>query len=192
VARSSWRWVRPSATESTAWLWAKSLLNALLFFALFVVALPWLAHGLVSVPVPMPAPIPVLGGGLLFFGGLFTWLRCLDVFSRRGRGTPFPLDAPRHLVTSGPFAVVRNPIMAAELSVIWGEAFYLASLGTLLYAALASALAHFLVIRVEEPELRQRFGEAYEHYCRRVPRWLPGPPRRRGGPPAPPAGSARR
>ena len=177
------RWVRPSVTASTVWLWAKSLLNAGLFFALFMGALPWLAHHLLSFEVPIPAAIRILGGGLLFIAGLFTWLRCLDDFSRRGGGTPFPLDAPRHLVTSGPFAVVRNPIMAAELSVIWGEAFYVASLGVLLYAALTSVLAHFLVTRVEEPELRQRFGEAYEHYCRRIPRWLPRPPRRRGGPP---------
>ena len=150
----------------------------MLFFALFMGALPWLAHHLLSLEVPIPAAIRLPGGGLLFVAGLATWLRCLDDFSRRGGGTPFPLDAPRHLVTSGPFAVVRNPIMAAELAVIWGEAFYLASLGTLLYAALASALAHLLVIRVEEPELRQRFGEAYEHYRRRVPRWIP---RRHGG-----------
>jgi protein-S-isoprenylcysteine O-methyltransferase Ste14 len=71
--------------------------------------------------------------------------------------------------------------MAAELSVIWGVAFYVASLGVLLYAALTSVLAHLAVTRVEEPELRQRFGEAYADYCRRIPRWLPRPLRRRGG-----------
>ena len=177
------RWVRPSVTESTVWLWAKSLLDAALFFALFMAALPWLAHQLLPFQVPIPTAIRVPGGGLLFVGGLLTWLRCLDVFSRRGAGTPFPLDAPRRLVTSGPFAVVRNPIMAAELCVIWGEALYTASLGVLLYAASTSVLAHIVVTRVEEPELRQRFGEAYEQYCRRTPRWLPRPSQRRRGPP---------
>ena len=80
------------------------------------------------------------------------------MFSRRGRGTPFPLDAPRHLATEGPFARLRNPIMAAELVVIWGVAFYFGSLGVLVYAAAMTALAHWLVLRVEEPELRSRFG----------------------------------
>ena len=83
------------------------------------------------------------------------------------------LDAPRHLVTSGPFARVRNPIIAGEAAVIWGEALYLSSLGVLLYAILFTLAGHRAVVSVEEPELRKRFGERYEVYCRRVPRWLP-------------------
>jgi len=154
-------------------LWAKSLLNALLFFAVFMLALPWLAHRLLPAAVPLPRPLAALLGGTLFAGGLALWLACLDRFSRRGRGTPFPLDAPRHLVTSGPFAWVRNPIMAAELAVIWGEAIFVASLGVLSYAALVTLVAHVVVVRIEEPELRERFGEQYEAYARRTPRWLP-------------------
>ena len=49
----------------------------------------------------------------------------------------------------------------------------MASLGVLLYAGAISALAHLLVVTIEEPELRDRFGESYEDYCQKVPRWLP-------------------
>jgi protein-S-isoprenylcysteine O-methyltransferase Ste14 len=63
--------------------------------------------------------------------------------------------------------------MAAELSVIWAIALHVASLGVALYAAAITALAHVLVVHVEEPELRARFGPRYDAYCRRVPRWLP-------------------
>ena len=101
------------------------------------------------------------------------------LFSRRGGGTPFPLDAPRELVTGGPFAAVRNPIMLAELAVIWAEVLWFASLGILLYALVISVLAHLSVVWVEEPELRRRFGEGYQVYARRVPRWLPRLPARR-------------
>ena len=31
----------------------------------------------------------------------------------------------------------------------------------------------------EEAHLRERFGDAYGHYCRAVRRWLPLPPRQR-------------
>jgi protein-S-isoprenylcysteine O-methyltransferase Ste14 len=68
----------------------------------------------------------------------------------------------------------------AELLVIWGVALHLASLGPLLYAAAISLLAHLLVVHVEEPELRSRFGEPYDVYRRDVPRWLPDLRRRRG------------
>ena len=72
--------------------------------------------------------------------------------------------------------------MAAEIMVIWAEAFYFASLGMLVYAALISIAGHLMVVRVEEPELRERFGESYEAYCRDVPLWVPRPGRRSRSP----------
>ena len=59
------------------------------------------------------------------------------------------------------------------MMVIWGEALYFTSLGIVLYAVLMTSFAQWVVVRVEEPELRERFGEAYESYCQRVPRWIP-------------------
>ena len=44
--------------------------------------------------------------------------------------------------------------------------------GTWLLWALCFPGVH-LVVRLEERELRERFGTAYEAYCRRVPRYLP-------------------
>ncbi len=164
---------RPSTTESTALLWGKSLLNAVLFFCVFMVALPWAAHHLLSAMLPLPVSLRTWGGAILFTVGVAVWIACLDAFSRRGRGTPLPSDAPRHLVTDGLFAVVRNPIIAAETLVIWGEALYFSSLGVVGYAVLMTFYAHWIVVRIEEPELRERFGESYETYCRNVPRWLP-------------------
>ena len=63
--------------------------------------------------------------------------------------------------------------MVAELAVIWAGALYLASLGATLYAIAISVGAHVMVVHIEEPELRKRFGESYAEYCRSVPRWLP-------------------
>jgi protein-S-isoprenylcysteine O-methyltransferase Ste14 len=169
--------IRPSETRSTLALWAKSLLNAVLFFAVFMVGLPWLAHRLLPLALPIPQGPRVAVAVVLLVIGVVMWLRCLDTFSRHGRGTPLPMDAPRHLVTGGLFSFMRNPIMAAELLVIWAVALYFASAGVVLYAAAISAVAHLLVVYVEEPELRQRFGERYDDYCRNVPRWLPTPRR---------------
>jgi protein-S-isoprenylcysteine O-methyltransferase Ste14 len=173
--------IRPSTTKSTAALWAKSLLNAVLFFCLFMVALPALAHWLYPRPLPLAEGLRRGVAGVLAVVGLAAWIACLDTFSRRGRGTPLPVDAPRELVTTGLFALVRNPIMVGELMVIWGAALYLGSWGAVLYAAAITAGGHFSVCLVEEPELRKRFGATYDDYCRRVPRWLPRLRRRRVG-----------
>ena len=164
---------RPSTTESTAAIWAKSLLGAFLFFGIFMAALPWAAHHLLPTMLPLPALLRTRGGAALFVVGLGVWLACLDAFSRRGRGTPAPTDAPRHLVSDGLHGVIRNPIIAAEMMVIWGEALYFTSLGIIGYAVLMTLFAQWVVVRVEEPELRERFGEAYRSYCQRVPRWIP-------------------
>lgn len=167
------RVIRPSTTRSTRALWAKSLLNAVLFFAIFMVALPALARRLLPLELPFPPVLRTWVAGVLAIAGVAAWLACLDTFSRHGRGTPLPADAPRHLVTRGLYRYVRNPIMAAELTVVWALTFHLASAGVLIYALLISAGAHGMVVHIEEPELRKRFGESYEAYCRRVPRWLP-------------------
>jgi protein-S-isoprenylcysteine O-methyltransferase Ste14 len=180
------RAIRPSTTRSTGALWAKSLLNAVLFFCVFMLALPWLAQLLLPLPRVVPAGLSRWPAAALFVAGLGLWIACLDTFSRRGRGTPLPMDAPRELVTTGPFGVIRNPIMAGELLVIWGEALWLGSLGVVLYALLISAGAAAAVRLVEEPELHRRFGAGYQDYCSRVPRWLPRPGGGRRRAPAPP------
>jgi protein-S-isoprenylcysteine O-methyltransferase Ste14 len=167
------RAIRPSTTRSTAALWGKSLLNAVLFFAIFMVGLPALAHYLLPGALPLPRGPRLWLAGALALVGIAAWIGCLDTFSRQGRGTPLPADAPRQLVTTGLFRRIRNPIMAAELLVIWAVALYLASVGALLYAVAMSIGAHLAVVYVEEPELRKRFGASYEAYCRSVPRWIP-------------------
>lgn len=164
---------KPSTTQSTAALWTKSLVGAFLFFGVFMVVLPAAPHYLLPTVLPLPPLLRTWGGGALFIVGVGVWTICLDAFSRRGRGTPAPTDAPRHLVTDGLHGLMRNPLIAGELMVIWGEALYFSSLGFIGYAVLMTFFAQWVVVRVEEPELRARFGEHFEAYCRDVPRWLP-------------------
>ena len=169
--------IRPSTTHGTAALWAKSAFNALWFFAVFMAALPAVAAWAWPGQLPLPGLPRRLVAAVLGTGGLALWISCLDHFARRGRGTPFPLDAPRQLVTSGPFGWSRNPIIVGELAVVWAVALWTATAGIAAYALLVTIAAPVVVTRIEEPELRERFGAAYDDYCRRVPRWLPRRPR---------------
>lgn len=83
-------------------------------------------------------------------------------------------DERTQLVTSGPFALVRNPIYAAMLPTALGLTLLVPSWVALLgFAGLLVALE--LQVRVvEEPYLRQVHGRAYADYAARVGRFVPG------------------
>jgi protein-S-isoprenylcysteine O-methyltransferase Ste14 len=82
-------------------------------------------------------------------------------------------DERTDLVTSGPFALVRNPIFAAMLPTALGLALLVPSWVAL--AGLAGlAIALELQVRVvEEPYLLRAHGPAYAEYAARVGRFLP-------------------
>jgi len=86
-------------------------------------------------------------------------------------------DAPIFLVRAGPYQWVRNPMSIAVLMVVLGEAILFHSLLLVGYALFVATLVHLFVVFVEEPSLRDQFGESYETYLRTFPRWLPRPPR---------------
>jgi protein-S-isoprenylcysteine O-methyltransferase Ste14 len=78
------------------------------------------------------------------------------------------------LVTSGPFAVVRNPIFAAMLPTSLGLALLVPNL--VAFAGLAALLValEIQVRLVEEPYLLRAHGDSYRSYATRVGRFVPG------------------
>ena len=102
---------------------------------------------------------------------------CFLLFVRLGRGTPNPLVPPRVLVTSGPFAWTRNPIILSHALASLGVALVVASPAAILLVLLLGIPVQF-VVRREERSLETRYGEAYRRYRETVPRWTPRRPRR--------------
>ena len=94
-------------------------------------------------------------------------------FYRIARGTLEPWAAPRRLVTSGPFRLLRNPIYAAVLALVAGQAWWRHSLAAALYAAVLAVLFHLRVALYEEPWLAGAFGREWRDYGARVGRWGP-------------------
>lgn len=158
--------------RQTLFLGLRILLFALVVPATVLVYVPArLAHGPGS-------PAGVLAGTVSGVSGLVLVAWCFYEFAARGRGTPAPWDAPRHLVTSGPYRHSRNPIYVGVFLVLLGEAAFFGSLALLAWAAVTAAGSYLFVVLYEEPGLRRRFGNEYERYLAKVPRWLPRPPRR--------------
>jgi protein-S-isoprenylcysteine O-methyltransferase Ste14 len=91
----------------------------------------------------------------------------------------FPAEAgaeenhmPQRLVVEGPYRYVRNPLYDTDVGVILGTA--LLSGKWFVVAVLAAYLVQLgMQLYLEERELKTRFGEAYERYCRLVPRFVP-------------------
>ena len=119
-----------------------------------------------------PWPLAALGAALLLAGvGLIAWTVAL--FVGIGRGTLAPWDPTSRLVVRGPYRHVRNPMISGVLAVLLGEAALFGSPALLVWFAIVFAVNAVYFPLVEEPGLRQRFGEDYEEYAARVPRWLP-------------------
>ncbi len=77
-----------------------------------------------------------------------------------------------HLVTTGPYAISRNPIYLAQPLLLAGLGLATTNSWFLIFAVITGLSTYALGIRREEEHLLARFGAEYEFYCRRVRRWL--------------------
>jgi protein-S-isoprenylcysteine O-methyltransferase Ste14 len=117
-------------------------------------------------------PLATVGVVLIALGvTLVAWTVAL--FARLGKGTLAPWDPTSRLVVAGPYRHVRNPMISGVLAVLLGEAALFGSLPLLIWFGIVSAVNAVYFPLVEEPGLRERFGEDYERYRAHVPRWLP-------------------
>jgi protein-S-isoprenylcysteine O-methyltransferase Ste14 len=94
-------------------------------------------------------------------------------FADVGRGTPLPPDPPRRLVTTGPYAYVRNPMQIAGLMLALVLVLHFPTPFLLVYVIDMMLLAVVLFAPYEQAQLDGAFGEEYRRYARRVRNWLP-------------------
>ena len=116
---------------------------------------------------------------LRWVGALFIALGAIGLldsfvrFALQGLGTPAPVFPTRHLVVSGLYRYVRNPMYVAVVSTILGQSLIFGNVRLLEYGGLAWLVAHLFVLFYEEPTLRASFGSEYDSFCAEVPRWIP-------------------
>jgi protein-S-isoprenylcysteine O-methyltransferase Ste14 len=134
--------------------------------------LPWTLFDLGSVEIDASNPRHLLGLACIGAGALLL-LACIWEFARRGRGTLSPVDPPKHLVVSGLYRFVRNPMYLSVTTIVFGELLLTLSRGLLMYWVIWFVAVNVFVMAYEEPTLREQFGDEYERYTRAVGRWLP-------------------
>lgn len=114
-----------------------------------------------------------LVGVLLIAAGLPVLVDSFSRFALQGLGTPASIFPTRHLVVSGLFRYVRNPMYVAVVTLICGQGLFFGSARVLEYGMAVWVGIHLFVLIYEEPTLRRSFGSEYEGFCANVPRWIP-------------------
>jgi protein-S-isoprenylcysteine O-methyltransferase Ste14 len=79
------------------------------------------------------------------------------------------------LISSGPFALVRNPLYLGNVALWVGFALAARILWMAPVIVLVLGFEYHAIVRWEETLLVSRRGDEYRAYAARVPRWLPNP-----------------
>jgi protein-S-isoprenylcysteine O-methyltransferase Ste14 len=126
-------------------------------------------------PFTLPA-VPAWIDWFFLLSGLVLIALAEIAFLTRGGATGAPADPTKHLVITGIYRWVRNPIYLGGALALLGVAFSRQSPTVFLVACLFLPVMDRTVVRREEERLQQDFGIEFEDYKRRVPRWIPKPP----------------
>ena len=112
-------------------------------------------------------------GILLMVIGLPLIIFTIRDFMRVGRGTLAPWDHTQRLVVTGLYRYVRNPMISAVMSMLFGVALIANTVCHLVWAVVFTVVNMIYMPLSEEPGLIKRFGDDYQLYKQHVPRWLP-------------------
>jgi protein-S-isoprenylcysteine O-methyltransferase Ste14 len=159
--------------------------NARIFAALGTAMFLLLAPGTVAGLIPwwlcrwrMHAGFPGLAalrvpGALLISASLIVLLEAFVRFAGKGLGTPAPIYPTRHLVVTGSYRYVRNPMYIAVSALVLGQGLLFGSLPVLAYGLAVWLGTHLFVLFYEEPALKRAFPRDYAAFTANVPRWIP-------------------
>ena len=123
----------------------------------------------VGTPALLHRTLVVWPGVAIMAGGA---LLTIAAQLRMGRSWRIGVDSDKTaLITTGLFAISRNPVFVGMLAVLVGGFLTAPSSVTI---ALCGAIwvAISTQIRLEEAQLTELHGEAYAHYCAATRRWL--------------------
>ncbi len=131
----------------------------------------WLVDWLMPAAVPFAREPVRIAGAVMIGLGLMLMVWSSSTLNR-ARTTVLPHRASTALVTSGPFAISRNPIYVGNTLILAGFGGIANSLWYWLAAGVALLLVDRLAVRPEEAHLAARFPEEWAAYAARVRRWL--------------------
>lgn len=119
-------------------------------------------------------PLIVAAVPLLIVSGIISRKRGRHLKFRTLAGVPeiAPEEHGIGLLQEGIYARIRHPRYAEFILGLTGWSLFANYIGLYVISAVSIALLLVIVV-IEERELRQRFGPAYDEYAARVPRFIP-------------------
>jgi len=164
-AATSSRWIRNLLTPVGAIFFFT--LIALFIFISFQVDKFIGFPKLLSPSLNLIISVPILTIGLFLY--LWSVLHFIKV-----KGTPVPFNPPPKLVTTGPYACVRNPMLTGVFILFFGFGILLRSVSLVFIFTPLFVLLNVLELKaIEEPELEKRLGKEYVEYKKKVPMFIP-------------------
>lgn len=166
---------RTAAPVGTARLLARTGLQTLFFWGTFLLAIPLVVaflEGRWQLRLDLPFAVHAAGAVLL---AVATALGVWSAVSMtvEGEGTPLPSQMARHLVVTGPYRFVRNPMAVAGIAQGVAVGLLLGSWMVVVYSLCGSVLWNTVVRPLEERDLDERFGAEFTDYRSRVSCWVP-------------------
>lgn len=110
---------------------------------------------------------------LFFVVGLFIYFWSVSRFLK-AKGTPVPFNPPPRVVTDGPYAYCRNPMLGGIFLILFGLGTLLRSVSLVFIFTPLYIFSNALMLKaIEEPELAKRLGEHYINYKNSTPMFIP-------------------
>jgi protein-S-isoprenylcysteine O-methyltransferase Ste14 len=126
-----------------------------------------------NLPIIMPMPTSIyISTPFLVVGALVTGWSIIHFL--RVKGTPVPVNPPARLVTTGPYAYTRNPMLTGIFILLFGIGVMFGSISLIfIFTPLFVLVNAWELKEIEEPELVRRLGEEYIAYRSKTPMFIP-------------------
>ena len=130
----------------------------------------WFSDGAFITPQNRLPFIIMIG---LFSLGLTLMAWTIGLFVAVKKGSLAPWNPVDKLITTGPYAYVRNPMLLGVFLVLGGEALLFTSYPLAIYLIIFIMINALYFPLSEEKGLEKRFGQEYITYKSNVPRFIP-------------------
>jgi len=141
-----------------------------ILFILFIITMSVICWGTGS-PHQLTNPYNLIGVPMITLGLLLS-MSGKRLFNKLNVNV-MTFDEPSELVTQGVYRYSRNPMYLGFVIALVGFSIILgAAISSLLLAFLFIVIVDKWYIAYEEKKMRNKFGKAYDEYCRNVRRWI--------------------